>query len=160
MPDIIDDVEDTAEEFLGFMPKPGGMIDRHRQERARREEAQKEKENIDDAIESRAYTAVKVATQSPEILTPQTFTIQSGGYAPVLPLRPYRQRATILVITAAGTVILCKDQGAAISGNGFTLPYGIPFPVNGRAQLYAFNNTAAAVQVSVMGEEYAPEKKS
>jgi hypothetical protein len=56
------------------------------------------------------------------------------------------------------TVVLCKDQGAAIAGNGFPLPSGIPLPLDGRGQLYAFNPATATVQVAVIAQMYAPEK--
>lgn len=158
MPDIIDDVEDAAEEFLGFTPKPNGLINRHRKERARREEAQREKENIDDAIEAPSYTAVKVAQQQPEIFAPYVVTIQPGGASEILANSPYRFRATILLSTAASNVILCKDQGAAISANGIPLATGIPFPVNARAQLWGFNPGGAVIQVGILAELYSPEK--
>jgi hypothetical protein len=158
MPDFVDEIEEDAEDFLGFQPKPGGLIDRHRKERARREEAQRLREQIDDAIESPSYTAIKVAPQSPEIVVAQTVTIASGGYGLVLPKSEYRYRAVIMVATSNATVILAKDQGAAISENGFTLPYAIPMPIQTRAQVYAYNNTGATVQVSVWAEVYAPEK--
>jgi len=158
MPDIIDDVEDTAEDILGFTPKPDGLIDRHRKERARREEAQKQQENIDDKIESRSYTAIKVAQQMPEVFSPNVVTIQPGGVAQLLPISPYRYRATLLLATAASNVVLCKDQGAAISANGITLATGTPFPVNGRGQLWGFNPGGAAIQVGTLAELYSPEE--
>jgi len=159
MPDIIDDVEDTAEEFLGFTPKPDGLINRHRKERARREEAQREKENIDDAIEAPSYTAVKVAQQQPEIFAPYSVTIQPGAASQILAISPYRYRATLLLTTAASNVVLCKDQGAAISANGVTLPTGIPFSVTARGQLWGYNPGGAPIQVGVIAELYAPEVK-
>lgn len=149
--EVIDDVEKI------FTPKPGGIVDRHRKEKARREEAQRERENEDEPVEQAAYKSVKVTPLSPEIFVPQTFTIQPGGNTPILPNGPYRYRATVLVITTNATVILCKDSGAAISAMGFTLPYGIPVAVYSRAQLYAYNNTGAPAQVSVIAEVYAPE---
>jgi hypothetical protein len=159
--DIIGEIEDTviADAELLFPSKPGGIVDRHRRERARRAAALAEQENIDQRVEGASFKAVKVAQQAPEVFTALTYTIPAGGSAPVLPLGPYRNRALLLVITSGATVILAKDQGQAISSNGFTLPAGTVLTLTTRAQVYAFNNTGATVQVSVAVESYAPEKQ-
>jgi hypothetical protein len=158
MTDIIEEADDIAEDVFHFQPKPGGLVDRERKARAKREEAQHEKENIDAGIEQASYKAVKTAQQSPEVFAPQLITIQPGASQQLLPLSKYRYRATIILSTAASTVILCKDNGAGISGNGFPLASGIPLPVSARAQLYGFNPGGAAIQVGVLAELYAPEK--
>lgn len=155
--EVTSEVEHLAEEL--FTPRPGGIIDTFHREKAKREAAERERENEQARIEQASYKAVKVAAQSPEVFHSITYTIQPGGNAPVLPLWPYRYRATMLVITPAATVILSKDQGVATSGVGFTLPYGIPLVLMTRAQVYAVNNTAAVVQVSVIAESYAPENQ-
>jgi hypothetical protein len=154
---ITETVQEAEHVIQEFLPRPGGMIERFRQERARREETEHERENTDARIEAASYKAVKVAQQSPEVFIAITYTILAGGSAPILPLSPYRNRATILVITSAATVILAKDNGNAISGTGFALPVGIPLILTTRAQVYAFNNTGSTVQVSVITESYAPE---
>lgn len=150
--ELIEDVEDV------FSPKPGGMIDRHRQERARREAAQKEKENIDERVEEPAYKGVKVTPLSPNVFQAITYTIAAGGSAQILALNPYRVRATLLLITAASTAVLSKDSGAALGGVGFTLPTGLPLVLQARGQLYATNPTGASIQISVISEAYSPEK--
>lgn len=159
--DITGDVEDTligGAELL-FPPKPGGLIDRTRQERARRAQMLHEKENIDQRVEGASYKAVKTANQTPETFTAVTYTILPGGSAPVLPLNPYRNRSVIMVITAGGAVVLSKDNGNAISGAGFALPAGMQLVLTTRAQVYALNTSGSAtVQVSVLSEIYAPEK--
>jgi hypothetical protein len=156
----IEIVDAAAEEINEmFPPKPGGLVDRYRQKAALERAREDEEKNLAEKIEQPSARAVKVAQQGPEILSLATFTIAAGGNAPILRGDPYRFRATILVITSGATVILCKDQGAAISANGATLPYGLPLPTSSRAQLYAYNNTAGIVQVSVIAELYAPEKK-
>jgi hypothetical protein len=153
MEDLIEDVE----EFFDFQPKPGGLVDRHRKEKARRAEAEKEREQIDDAIESRSYRAVKVAQQMPEVVAAQTITIGPGASVPILSANPYRYRASVIVATAASTVILAKDQGAGISANGFPLPTGLIFPTYTRAQVWGFNPGGASIQVGVLMENYSPE---
>lgn len=156
MSGFVDEAVDAVEDI--FPHKPGGIIDRERQNRANREAAEQDRLNSSQRVEERSVKSVKVAQISPEVFSPQTFTIQPGGYAPVLNLNPYRHRTTILVITSNATVVLAKDQGAAISAIGFTLPFGVPLPLYGRGQLYAFNNTGATVQVSVISENYGPEQ--
>jgi hypothetical protein len=155
--EIIEAAEEEVNEL--FPPKPGGLVDRYRRKAAEEEARRDEERNIAEKIEQPSYRAVKVAQQGPESLALATFTIAPGGYAPVLRGDSYRFKATVLVITAGATVILCKDAGAAISANGATLPYGLPLPTSSRAQLYAYNNTAGTVQVSVIAELYAPERK-
>src|SRR5579863_4904677 len=92
--DVIEDVEDI------FSPKPGGMVDRHRKERARREAANKEAEQTAERIEEASYKAVKVAIIKPNTTATNTFTIQPGANTQILPLSPYRFKATIAIVTA------------------------------------------------------------
>ena len=150
--DIVEDVEEI------FLPKPGGMIDRHRQERARKAAAEREAENIAERVEEPSYKGVKTAPMSPQVFQAITYTIPAGGTQQILPLNPYRVRATLLVATAASSVVLAKDSGAALGGVGFTLPTGIPLVLQARAQLYATNLLGSSVQVCVISEAYAPEK--
>lgn len=154
--EIIEAVEEVVDE--AFPPRPGGLVDRYRKKAALEEAEKDERRNTAERIEAPSYKAVKVAQQSPEIYQAITYTIPVGGYAPVLPASPYRYRASILVITSGATVILAKDSGNAISGSGFTLPASVILPVFSRGQLFAYNNSAAIVQVSVIAELYAPEK--
>ena len=161
--DAISAAEDTVEDVIEdiesiFSPRPNGMIQRHRDERARRAEAERERENIDSRVEQKSYKTVKVAQTSPETLNAISYTILAGAYAQILPLSPYRYRATVMVITAEAGVILAKDSGNALSGVGFTLPSNVPLPLFGRGQLYAYNDTGVTVIVSVISELYAPEK--
>lgn len=149
--EIIEDVEDI------FDPKPGGIIDRYHQEKARREAAQREAENAAEKIEENASFAVKVTPISPEVMIPNAVTIPSGGSVQILPLNKYRYRASISVDTAASKIVLCKDSGSALGGVGFTLASGIIMSLTSRAQLYAFNPGGADVTISVLSEIYAPE---
>lgn len=153
--EIVGDVED----LLGvddFQPKPGGIVDRHRKEKARREEAQREKENADEPVEEAAFKSVKTMQLAPDTFSVNIITIPAGGTAQILPLSKYRYRATITVITAASTVFLAKDQGAALNGVGFPLATGLNLTLTGRGQLWG--SSVATIQVAVIAELYAPEK--
>ena len=245
--DIASEVIDKAEEF--FSPKPGGIVDRHRKEVARRKEAERERENADEPVEQLAYRSIKVTQLSPEIISPAVFSIPAGQYALILPSSPYRYRALVsvtpLAYTALGSspvnpqvlvmvppvlnstdsyfnytnqpyavtisggtisqvkvggvsvgegdgtyyvppgdgiavtytvaptwswapvyapasmnqVILARDSGAALSGNGFAVRESVPAELRTRGQVYAYNPGTVTVQVSVLSEIYAPEEK-
>jgi hypothetical protein len=138
MPEIVDAVDEVVEEL--FPPKPGGLVDRHRQRKATEKAVSDAETNTAERIEQAAYKAVKVAPESPEVLSAQTFTIGAGQVSALalLPARPYRYRASILVVTAASSVVLSKDQSAALGQIGFTLPSGVVFSLFARAQLCLF----------------------
>jgi hypothetical protein len=157
---MADQIIEAAEEIEAelFPPKPGGLVDRHRQRKAAQRAAADLAEQEQVPVEGPSYRAVKVAPESPEGLSAITYTIAEGGSAMILPNSPYRYRATVLVVTAVSTVILAKDSGGALGQNGFVLPAGLPLPLYSRAQLWAYNNSGQAVQVSVIAELYAPEQ--
>lgn len=151
--EIVRDVEEV------FPPRPGGMVDRHRKRRAAEEAAAAEARNAAEQIQEPSYKAVKVAPESPEVFSAQAVTIAAGAAAMLLPASPYRYRAVISVNTAASTIVLAKDQSAALGQNGFTLATStFPLPLMTRAQVWAFNPGGQAVQVSVLSESYAPGK--
>jgi hypothetical protein len=142
---------DEVEQFV-FHPKPGGMVDRHRQERARREAAEAEAQNVSERVEEQSYKAVKVAPESPEVVACNSVNVPAGGTAQVLPGSPYRYRVTLI---ASATVILGKDSSQALGGSGFPLPANVPLVLVTRSQLWAFATGAATV--GVIAELYAPE---
>ena len=165
MPDFIDEVVEEIDE-LGdelFPPKPGGMVDRLRKERAQREAAEQERRQESERVEEGNYKSVKVTQLSPEVTSTNAVNIPAGGTAMVLPLSEYRFRATIIATSvSAPTVnpVLAKDSSQALGGVGFPLPMNTPFVVNSRAQLWMANPGANSVTitVSVLSELYAPEK--
>lgn len=153
------EIVEAGEELVNeaFPPKPGGLVDRFRKKAAEERARQDEETNTAERIEQPSYKAVKTATQQPEIFAPSAVGIAAGGVALILPLSKYRVRASIIVSTAASTVVLCKDQGAALSANGFPLPSGVPFPAGARGQLWGYNPGGAAITIGVLAELYAPE---
>ena len=154
---IIEEIVDDAEEL--FPPKPGGLVDRHRQRKAQEAAAQADAEHEQEAIEERAYKAVKTAQESPEIVSAQTFNIPAGGWAMILPQNPYRYRATINVVTASATVVLGKDSGAVLGGNGYMMSASNPpLTVFNRGALYCANTSGSTTQVSIFAEVYSPEQ--
>lgn len=154
----MEDLEDVIEEVEHiFEPKPGGMIDRHRQDKARKEAAQKEREQAEERVEEPSYKAIKTTQISPESFGINIVNVPAGGNVPILPYNPYRYRAVITVLTAASSVILSKDAGSALSGIGFPLTTANgPLPLYGRGQI--IGSSPLAIQVAVISELYAPEK--
>jgi len=147
--DIIDDVIDAVEDL--FPHKPGGMIDRMRAEDARREAAQKEREQAAEHIEERSYKAVKIVQLGPEISNVNIVNIPAGGTQMILPNSPYRFFA---VFVSSVAITIGKDQGQALSG-GYPIAPNVPFQVNSRAQIWASAATPAVV--SIYTESYGPE---
>lgn len=158
MNEIVEAVEEVVEE--AFPPKTGGLVDKHRKRVAEEKAKQAQRENEEERVEGAAYRAVKVAPESPEVFTGNVITIQPGQAAMLLPLSLYRYRATLRVITAASSVILAKDNGAATGQIGIPLlTADPPYNVFSRAQLWGFNPGAAVIQVGVLAELYAPETR-
>jgi hypothetical protein len=150
---MADIVEEVIEDVEGvFKPRPGGMVDLHRQNKARREEAARERENSDERQEEHGYKSVKVTSLSPEVVASNTVVIPANGVGMVLPNSPYRCRATII---SSVPVILAKDASAALGGVGYPLAASTPFLYGARAQLWAFSTSTATV--STLAELYAPE---
>jgi hypothetical protein len=154
MTDIVEEVIHEVE--AEFKPKPGGLVDTFRKDKARREEANRERENADERVEENSYRAIKTTQISPDGFSVNVVNIPAGGNAMLLPNSPYRYRAVVAVITAAQTIIIAKDAGAALQGVGFPLIQGNnPLPLFGRGQLWA--SAVNATQVAVISELYAPE---
>lgn len=150
--ELIEEVGEAVEHTV-FRPRPGGLVDTWEKEQARKKAAAEEAVNTAEAIQGPSYRAVKVAQDQPEVFAITQASIPAGGVAMVLPNSPYRYRATIV---STATVVLAKDQGAALGGVGFPLPANTPLVLNGRAQLWGFASGAAVV--SIISEIYAPEK--
>jgi hypothetical protein len=101
--DTFTDVVETVEEI--FSPRPDGIVARHRAERDRKAAIAQENANVQERIEEHSFKAVKVAQVQPETFTVNVLTIPAGGNAMVLPLSPYRYRATIAVSAPAAISI-------------------------------------------------------
>jgi hypothetical protein len=92
---LLEQAVEQVEEI--FMPRPDGMIAKHRAERARREAAAREQENINERVEEHSYKGVKTVPLKPETTTVNTVIIQPGQAAQLLPLSMYRYRATLSI---------------------------------------------------------------
>jgi hypothetical protein len=157
MPELFEAAGELLDE--AFPHKPGGLVDQHRKREAARQAEIQVQEDADEPIQQRAYKAVKVAPESPESVSGQTFAIGPGQTAMILPSSAFRVSADVLVQPVTGqapAVTLAKDSGAALGSVGFLLPAGLIKTFRTRGQVWASNATATTVQVSVMSEYYAP----
>jgi hypothetical protein len=153
--DIVETLEQDVEAI--FRPKPGGMIDRARQEKAKRDAAAREAENIDESPSEPAYKAVKTAPLSPDTIKAVVVTVPEGGTAMILPNNPYRYRATI-VLTSNGLVNYGQDSSIVLGGGGFPVPTGVIITIMARCQLWAFNPAGnGPATVAVLSESYSSE---
>lgn len=156
---IIRDLETRVEDEI-FSPRPGGMVDTFRKREAALRAAEAEQQNTDQPVQERAYRAVKVALESPEVLSAQTITIQPGQFAMVLPQNPMRYRATVKFVSngsAQANAVVARDSSAALGRNGYMLSYGETLVTHTRAAVYVFNADTAAISVSVLAELYASQ---
>lgn len=145
--EILTDVEDM------FHPRPGGIVDRHRKEKALREAAEKQAENAAEPVHERSYRAIKVIQLSPEITRVNSVTVPSNGTTQILPRNEYRYRA---MIVASGTIVLAPNQSQALGQVGYSLPANTPMEIRSRAQLWAY--ATASATVSVYSENYSREE--
>jgi hypothetical protein len=152
----VDALVHDAEEL--FPPRPGGMVDRHRKQKAAEEAAREAGRDSDVAELGRdKVRAVRTVVESPDLGGTPSVVLSSGN--PVLRLLPrdsHRKAAVILAID--NDVYLTTDEGLArtLQGNatgagGFYLPAGTPIPVTDTAEWWAAATTTATTsRVSVM----------
>lgn len=155
---VTEAVSEVGDEL--FPPKPGGLVDRYRQRKAAEEAQIEDEANAAERIEAPSYRAVKVAPESPEVLSAYTYTIAptSVSVVPILAANPYRHRAIINLVTASASVVITKDQSAALGGVGYTIASANPLlSLFYRGQLWAYNPGGSSIQVSVLTESYARE---
>ena len=148
MSDIVTAIEEDIEGV--FQPKPGGIVDRHRQDKARREEAARERQNADERQEEHGYKSVKVTVLSPEVVATNTVVIPAGGTGMVLPNSPYRSKATII---SSVPIILAKDASSALGGtNAQGAPQQLPtYSAVGNVVNPSGIATIAAITIAVAG---------
>jgi hypothetical protein len=143
--EIVEATEELVNET--FPPKPGGLVDRFRKKAAEEEARRDEEKNAAEPIEQRSYRAVKVAQQSPEVFAPTVYTILAGAYATILPLSPYRFRATILLTTPTVNAGNPAPAQPAVPATGVAQQNPNSYPVS-----VAVNaNGATITNVSVNG---------
>lgn len=135
-----------------FKPKPGGLVEKAREDRARRQAAEEAARQAQEPIQEPNFKSVKVSVLSPEITAVNVVNIPAGATAMILPNSEYRYRATIKTSAA---LVIAKDGSQALGQVGYPMAAtDPPLVIMSRGQLYAFAQGAAVV--SVITESYGP----
>ena len=149
-----------------FPPKPGGMVDTIRKQRAA-EQAQ-----IDALAEApvspgSVKMAVAVNDHGAELARARTFSVSTGNNNPVVELlgRDDRRRNAIIMTLDEPVVISFSQQAAddprnqsnaaGLSANGFVLPVNVPVTIASQGVIYCTATSSTATRVSVMAFTYA-----
>jgi hypothetical protein len=146
---IIEDAEEL------FPPKPGGMVDTARKQKAAQAQ-DAATPATGETVADQGYNAIRTVVQAADTYSARTLNVGAGVTSILLPEDRNRKRATILVSTASATIVMSQNQGNAANGTGFTLPSAVPLVTEGKGILYVYNPGDSAVQVSVLAELYAP----
>lgn len=151
MSEFIGEIVRDAESV--FPPRPGGLIDSTRQQRAAGQLSQ----TADSPAAEVPYSAVRVRPETPDLGTARTVTLSAAN--PVLTLLTRDpQRRSAVILSVDNDVYITSDHGLALQAAGgataegcFYLPAGIGIPVDTQAQLWvAATTTAASSRVSVL----------
>ena len=138
-----------------FQPRPGGLVEAARKQRAAQESAAAQKAEQDAAPRPRKAHTVTVKIRQPNLFGAKTMTIAAGASAMAMPANPNRKRGKINLITSSATVLIARDRSSADSGTGYILQSGQPPETfEHTREVYLNNPGASAIQVSVFTESY------
>jgi len=138
-----------------FPPKPGGLVDSHRQAQAAA--AEQLPDTVDNTDGPVGYAAVRVRPEPPDLGTARTITLSAAN--PVLQLLSQDpQRRSAVVVAVDNDIYIASDQGMAQQAAGgtsfegvFYLQVGIGIPIDTQAQLWvAATTTATNSRVSLL----------
>lgn len=149
-----------------FPPKPGGMVDTVRRQRAA-EQAQLDALGETEPAPGRPRNDVPVNDRAAELARARTFSVSTTGGNPIVELlgRDDMRRNAVIMTLDEPVVISFSQQAAedprnavnaaGTSANGFVLPVNVPVPVNTRSVIYCTATSSTATRVSVMAFSYA-----
>lgn len=158
-------MSDMALEEL-FPPKPGGMVDTARKQRAA-EEAQLAALAETGTPITDFKTAVPVSDHGAELARARTFSMSTTGANPIAELlgRDENRRNAVIMTLDEPVVISFSQQAAedprnavnaaGLSANGGVLPVGVPLPVSYKGVIYCTATSSTATRVSVWAFSYA-----
>jgi hypothetical protein len=148
-----------------FPPKPGGMVDTVRKQRAAEQDQLATLAGAEPAaVNSRMD--VPVRELGAELARARTFSVSTANNNPIVELLGADSaRRYAVVMTLDEPVVLAFSQQAAedprnavndagLSANGFVLPVGVPLPVSSTGVIYCTATSATATRVSVMAFSY------
>ncbi len=147
-----------------YPPKPGGMVDTTRKERAAgHAQAQTEPQAPKDD-----YRAIKVDVIEPETCSGRTVVVSTGAGAMAVRqiLGQDKNRKRALVWTLDEPVVICNSLSAAddsrnatnaagASAGGAVLPINVPMPIMSRGEVFVAATSSTATRVAVWVESYA-----
>ena len=148
-----------------FPPRPGGMVDTVRKQRAA-EEAQAATLGALEPVPAFKTTA-PVADHGADLARARTFSVSTGNNNPTIELLGYdTNRRNAVIMTLDEPVVLSFSQqaaddprnainGAGLSANGFVLPVNVPVELNTQSVIYCVAVSSTATRVSVMAFSYA-----
>lgn len=164
-----DTILDVISDVDPFPVKPGGLIDRARQDEARRKASAEDREHEDEDVSERAYKAAKTADVRPERGTARTVVVSNaGGIVLLLGADMLRRRAVIITLdepvmlssslaAASDTNNPVAGAGATVNASGFVLPMNTPLVLENRHEWWVVPTSATPTRVCVLTESYAPE---
>lgn len=162
-----DDTDATyldAEEL--FPPKPGGMVDTVRKQKAA-EQAQLDALAEAPVSPGSVKMAVAVNDHGAELARARTFSVSTANSNPVVELlgRDDRRRNAVIMTLDEPVVVSFAKQAAddprneanaaGLSANGFVLPVNVPVTIAYQGVIWCTATSATATRVSVMAFSYA-----
>lgn len=157
---------DMAPEEM-FPPKPGGMVDTIRKQRAAEQD---QLAALAEAPVSLPFKGdVPVNDHAAELARARTFSVATGNNNPIVELlgRDNTRRNAVIMTLDEPVVISFSQQAAedprnavnaaGTSANGFVLPVNVPVTVNTRSVIYCTATSSTATRVSVMAFSYAEQ---
>jgi len=139
-----------------FQPRPGGLVDTARKQRARQQSAAQAQAEKDAEPKPRKQRPIPVKIKQPDDWGARTITLAEGQSIQAMPADPNRKRGKVNLLTASASVLIAKDRSAADSGTGYTLQSGQPpEEFEHTREVWLNNPGASSIQVSVYTESYS-----
>lgn len=146
-----------------FPPKPGGMVDTIRKQRA---EVDAIVADAESETTVRPKPVVCVDQVPSDVFGARTFVMVTGGSHEqtsrrILGADPKRKRAVVITLDEAVVVAISQAQAddprnasnvAGKPAGGFVLPVNTPFVIEGNAEVHVAATSSTATRVSVWSE--------
>lgn len=144
-----------------FPPRPGGMVESVRNERARNAAT-------DVPVSTQpGYEAVRVQTAHAEIMSANTIVISTGTNASWQLLGADENRTRAVIMTLDEPIVIAHNRAssddsrnanagtAGSSAGGFVLPVNTPVELKHSGEVWVAATSSTATRVSVLAELYA-----
>jgi len=146
-----------------YPPRPGGMVDSTRKQRAA-DQAQADAIVPLNEVPG-GYEAVRVDVQAADTYGAQTYAIGTGLNPQLRILGEDSHRRRAVIMTLDEPVVIAISQSAADdprnasnaagqSAGGFVLPVNVPLVLKGSGEVWAVATSSTNTRVSVWAEKY------